>query len=185
MRQTGREKNIRCLFGFELFLKTACLSFFVPIINKMFYFCLWAAGYSYITKENAVEFILSPCVLVSLVLLVAGGRYIFRFEWCAVCHAIECGYRGRKLSFSELFFESIKRRKPQDQKRRQGFFCKKILVALVKKCTFLLVVEVFLYMVFLFVLIFLVVRTIPQGISGVFLFRLYERYYFFATIQLF
>ncbi len=180
MRQTGREKNIRCLIGFELFLKTACLSFFVPIINKMFYFCLWAAGYSYITKENVFDFLLSPCVLVSLAALFVGSVFFLRFEWQAVCHAVECGQRGRRLSFSELFFESFKRRTSQPQKLHHVIRCKNVRTILIKKSIVLFVAEVFLYLIVLFGLIFFVVRTIPEGTSGAFLLRLYERYHFLS-----
>lgn len=181
MRQTGRVRNIRCLIGFELFLKTACLSFFVPIINKMFYFCLWAAGYSYITKENVGEFLLSPCVLGSLVVLLFGSVLFLRFEWKAVCYAVECGQRGRQLSFAELFFESLKKRAPQEQKLRHRICCKKVLSALIKNVVVLLAAEVILYLILLFGLIFLVVCMIPEEISGTFLLRLYERYHFFSV----
>ncbi len=184
MRQTGRERNIRCLIGFELFLKTACLSFFVPIINKMFYFCLWAAGYSYITKENVVEFILSPCVLVSSVILLAGSVFFLRFEWHAVCYAVENEQCGRTLSFSELFFESFANMRGVNHKAKQGekksILCREVLEALIKKGIILLVIELVLYIMVLFGIIFLVVRMVPEGISGAFLLRLYERYHFFC-----
>lgn len=182
MRQTGRVRNIRCLIGFELFLKTACLSFFVPIINKMFYFCLWAAGYSYITKENVREFLLSPCVLVAVVLLLIGSIYYLRFEWRGVYCAVEWGKMGRMLSFSDLFFESVKAmRTPKVKKESYHIFRKEVLAALIKKCIPLFVIETFFYVILLMGMIFFVVHTVPEGISGAFLLRLYERYQLFCV----
>lgn len=189
MRQTGRVRNIRCLIGVELFLKTACLSFFVPIINKMFYLCLWAAGYSYITKENLWNFFLSPLTLFSLVLLVAIGVLILRMEWCAVRHAVECGQSGRKLSFSELFFESFAqiptfgKKKPEaatKQQERTSICYREAVGTILKKGIVLFVVETVLYVVILAGVIWLTVRMIPERISGVFLLRVYERYHFFS-----
>lgn len=189
MRQTGRVRNIRCLIGVELFLKIACLSFFVPIINKMFYLCLWAAGYSYITKENLWNFLLSPLTLFSLVLLTVVGILLLRLEWCAVRHAVECGQSGRKLSFSELLFESFAqiptygKKKSEDvtkQKERTTIRYREVMGNILKKGIALFVVEAVLYVVILAGVIWLAVRMIPERISGAFLLRLYERYHFFS-----
>jgi len=181
MRQTGRKRNIRCLLGFELFLKTACLSLFVPVMNKMFYFCLWAAGYSYITKENVWEFVLSPCVLIALFLILVGSVQVLHFVWKAVCYAVECEQKGRRLSFSELFFETIAGIRTSEKKRKLHEMCpKKVFATMIKKSMVLFALEVLLYMIVLFCMIGLVVNTVPEGVSGSFLFRLYERYHFFS-----
>ena len=120
MRQTGRERNIRSLIGFELFMKTACLSFSIPGFGLFFDICLRASGYSYVTKENLWEFLFSPCVL----LLVCVGVFVFSFltvtEANAVCLAVQYRAEGNRISFSELFYGSIEETRALFRNKRQG-----------------------------------------------------------------
>lgn len=108
LRQTGKKRNLRSLLGFELFLKTAGLSFSFPLFRGMFTFCLWAAGYSYLTKENFINFILSPCVLVCSLVLFITVSFFAVLEVNAVGIAVQREYTGGALSFPELFFGSLK-----------------------------------------------------------------------------
>ena len=108
MRQTGKKRNIRSLFGFELFIKVACLSFSFPLFRGMLNICLWAAGYSYVTKENVVRFILSPCVLLCFLLTLMVVSFLVLLEMNAVCMAVQYGRKGYEISFQELFFGSVK-----------------------------------------------------------------------------
>ena len=107
MRQTRKVRNIRSMIGFELFLKTTCLSFSFLLIPRIFDFCLWASGYSYVTKENAIEFFLSPCVLLFLITGFVMLSLFLLWEMNAVCVAIRWKNSGKRISFSTLVFESI------------------------------------------------------------------------------
>jgi len=118
--QTSRERNIRSLIGFELFMKAACLSFSMFLWKGLVEFCLWAAGYSYVTKENLVSFLLSPCVLVCVVLLVAIASFLSAFEANAVCVTVQQGNYGVYLSVSELFLETVEETRRLFKKGRKG-----------------------------------------------------------------
>lgn len=108
-RQTGRKGTIRGLIGVAFFLKIACLSFCVPVLRRLFSICLRAAGYSYLTKENMSTFLLSPCVLCSMFLLVAAWTGLALFELNVVNLAVEEGYYGRKRGFSDMLLEGARR----------------------------------------------------------------------------
>ncbi len=120
MRQTGRRRNIRSLIGVELFIKGACLSFLFPLLRGMITICLWAAGYSYVTKENVVSFLMSPCVILCFLLLLGLAGLITVFEANAVCLAKMGEIKGRNYTFPELFLESIRETGNVFLKKGQG-----------------------------------------------------------------
>ena len=120
MRQTGRERNIRSLIGFELFIKTACLSFSIPVFGILFEFCLRAAGYSYVTKENLPAFLLSPFVLLMACVGICVFSFLVITEANAVCLAVQYGDQGKRITFSELFYRSIEETKELLRNKRQG-----------------------------------------------------------------
>lgn len=119
--QAERRGVIRGLIGVELFLKTACLSFCLPVWRKLFSICLRAAGYSYLTKENMCTFLLSPCVLCSIFLFVAAWIGVTLLELNIVNFALEERYSGKKTGFSDMFLEGFGRLKGvfYGRKRRQ------------------------------------------------------------------
>lgn len=120
MRQTGKERNIRSLIGFELFMKTACLSFFVPGFGMLFEVCLRASGYSYVTKENLPEFVLSPCVLLLACVVLLVFSFLVITEANAVCLTVKSGLEGKHITFSELFYRSIEETRALFRKKMQG-----------------------------------------------------------------
>ncbi|MDD6036965.1 MAG: glycerophosphodiester phosphodiesterase family protein [Lachnospiraceae bacterium] len=109
MGQTVRRGNIRALIGFELFIKTACLSFCFPLFGKMFDFCMRVVGYSYITKENLAAFLASPCFLLCVLLIVSMCAVFVLFEVNAVCLAVQQEDRESCMTFAGLFFGSVRR----------------------------------------------------------------------------
>jgi len=108
MRQRGSKRNIRSFIGFDLFMKAACLSFFLPVWRILSDICLWAAGYSYVTKENLTEFLLSPCVVLAVILFLMICLFLALWEMNAVCLAVQEGVKGKCLTVSDLFFDSIR-----------------------------------------------------------------------------
>lgn len=120
LRQTGKRRNIRSLLGFELFLKTACLSFSFPFFRWTFDFCLWAAGFSYVTKENFAEFILSPCVLLCFAVGIALVDFLVVLEANAVCLVVQREKEGIQITTSELFLECLEETRCLFRKLRRG-----------------------------------------------------------------
>lgn len=107
MRQTGRRAGIRGLIGFEIFIKIACLSFCFPLLQILSDICIKAAGYSYITRENLLSFLLAPLTLVCLAAgLVAVALFIL-FELNAVNLALWQSRMGIKVTFPGLFYGGI------------------------------------------------------------------------------
>lgn len=182
MRQTGRKRNIRSLIGFELFLKTACLSFFVPLVGKLFDFCLWAAGYSYLTKENLKEFLLAPCTPVCILLILCGVLWLVCFEAVAVGFAVREGFAGNRLTVAELFFGSVaetgrwfrKKRQVRKKSARRELFV--FLCGMIKRVVLLFVAEALLYGAGLILLILCVKETTEPQLAGVILLRIFRRY---------
>ncbi len=126
MRQIGSKRNIRSLIGFELLLKGACLSFFLPVWGMVSDVCLWAAGYSYVTKENLAEFLLSPCMVLTAILFLMICLFLTLWEMNAVCLAVQEGVKGNRLIVSDLFFESIRETGKQFFRNKRGIkaaFC--------------------------------------------------------------
>ena len=191
MRQTGRESNIRSLIGFELFLKTACLSFFVPLLGMLFDFCLWASGYSYLTKENLPEFLMAPGTLVCAILVLCGGVYLLCIEVHAVGLAVRGSFSGNRLTVSELFFKSVsktgkmlrKKSKLRTKITRQEMLA--FLCGMIKRGVLLFVSEGLLYGVGLVLLIVCVTKTADSQPAGVILLRIVRRYRVLAAILFF
>ena len=180
MRQTGREKNIRSLIGFELFLKTACLSFFMPLAGRLFEFCLWASGYSYVTKENMVKFFTAPCTIACVVLVVFMGIAFLYVEAVTVSYAVRAGFLGQKLGVAELFFGGVTEAARLLQKgKRNGIKCwgeewPAFLFGLIQRGVILLTMEIVLYGAGVIVLILCVTETTEP--AGAVLLRIYRRY---------
>ncbi len=120
MRQTGRRKNIQSLIGFELFVKTACLSFGFPIARLMAELCMKASGYSYITKENLFSFVMSPLTLICIGAALVVCAVLVMFEMNAVSIAVWKKYKKSEVTVTELFFGAIRRTKVLLRKKSSG-----------------------------------------------------------------
>lgn len=109
MRQIGRRKNIQSLIGFELFVKTACLSLGFPVVRLMTELCMKASGYSYITKENLFSFVVSPLTLICIGAVLVVCAVFVMFEMNAVSIAVWKKYKKSEVTVTELFFGGIRR----------------------------------------------------------------------------
>ena len=120
MRQRGRKEEILGLIGFEIFIKTACLSLGFPVLRELLKLCIKAAGYSYITKENLLPFLFSPLSLLCIVLGLTAVAVLLLFEMNTVSLALRQKRAGIKVTFPGLFYGGIKKTKILFRKKLQG-----------------------------------------------------------------
>lgn len=120
MRQTGRKAGIRGLIGFEIFVKTACLSFGFPLLRILLNLCLKAAGYSYVTRENLFSFLAAPLTLICLGFGLTAIALFILFEMNAVNLALWQSRMGIRVTFSELFYGGIEKTRRLLKKKWQG-----------------------------------------------------------------
>ncbi|MGN1083488.1 MAG: glycerophosphoryl diester phosphodiesterase membrane domain-containing protein, partial [Lachnospiraceae bacterium] len=120
MKQTGGRKTIRGLIGFEIFIKTACLSFCFPVARFMLNLCIRAAGYSYITKENLSSFLLAPLSLVCMLIALTVAALFVLFEMNATNLALRQHRAGIRVTFSGLFYGGIEKTKQLFRRKSQG-----------------------------------------------------------------
>lgn len=120
MGQTGRKAGIRSLIGFEVFVKTACLSFCFPLFRLTLKLCIRAAGYSYVTKENLHALVLSPLSLVCIVLGLAAAALFVLFEMNTVNLALQHNRSGSRLTVPDLFFGGLEKTGRLFERKRRG-----------------------------------------------------------------
>lgn len=120
MRQTGGRRSIRGLIGFELFIKTACLSFCFPVFRLMMNLCMKASGYSYITKKNLFSFVMSPLTLFCIITVIVVTAFFVLFEMSAVSVAVRKNYNKSDVTVTELFFGGLHRMRALFRRKMSG-----------------------------------------------------------------
>jgi len=120
MGQTSRKTVISGLIGFEILFKFACLSLCFPLVREGTALCMKLSGYSYLTRENIVSFLLKPFSLLFFFLLFLLLAFLLMFEMCAVNLALRQKKAGLRVNAVGLFYGGFERTHLLFQRKRSG-----------------------------------------------------------------
>lgn len=93
--------NVKALIGFEALFKLLTLFLFAPMFWNSFNLIMQATGYTYLTFENIVSFILHPLALFSLLILVLLMMIYNMFHIATVVLILDQSYHGKKINLSD------------------------------------------------------------------------------------
>lgn len=90
--------NIWTLLGFEFLFKIISALIFKPLFWNIFNFTMKLTGYSYLTKENIVEFLLNPFTLLLLLVLIMIMTVYNMFDITTVIVILDQSYQEKKIN---------------------------------------------------------------------------------------
>jgi len=96
--------NIWTLLGFEFLFKIISTIIFKPLFWTIFNFTMKATGYSYLTKENIVEFLFNPFTVLLLLGLIMIMTVYNMFDITTVIVILDQSYQEKKIKL----FDAIK-----------------------------------------------------------------------------
>lgn len=96
--------NIWTLLGFEFLFKIISTIIFKPLFWTIFNFTMKATGFSYLTKENIVEFLFNPFTVLLLLGLIMIMTVYNMFDITTVIVILDQSYQEKKIKL----FDAIK-----------------------------------------------------------------------------
>lgn len=90
--------NIWTLLGFEFLFKIISALIFKPLFWTIFNITMKSTGYSYLTKENVIEFLLNPLTLLLLLGLIMIMTVYNMFDITTVIVILDQSYQEKKIN---------------------------------------------------------------------------------------
>ncbi len=106
--------NLKTLVGFEALYKILTLLIFMPLFLNLFNLITKITGYSYLTLENFLSFLLNPIVIVLLIILFLLMAVYTLFDIAAIIVILDASYQKKKIKMSDACSIALK--------KCQGFF---------------------------------------------------------------
>ena len=106
--------NLKTLVGFEALYKILTLLIFMPLFLNLFNLITKITGYSYLTLENFLSFLLNPIVIVLLIILFLLMAVYTLFDIAAIIVILDASYQKKKIKISDACSIALK--------KCQGFF---------------------------------------------------------------
>ena len=106
--------NLKTLVGFEALYKILTLLIFMPLFLNLFNLITKITGYSYLTLENFLSFLLNPIVIVLLIILFLLMAVYTLFDIAAIIIILDASYQKKKIKISDACSIALK--------KCQGFF---------------------------------------------------------------
>lgn len=101
--------NIWTLLGFEFLFKIISALIFKPLFWNIFNFTMKATGYSYLTKENVIGFLLNPFTLLLLLGLIMIMTVYNMFDITTVIVILDQSYQEKKINIINAIKLSFKK----------------------------------------------------------------------------
>ena len=101
--------NFFNLLKFEFIFKLLTVFIFSPFFLWIFQFIMKLSGYSYLTKENFLPFLLNPISIVMLLLLFLFLTFYSLFDIGVVIQLIDSSYQKREVKLSEVMRSSFQK----------------------------------------------------------------------------
>ncbi len=114
--------NQKTLIQFEFFYKIISSLLFIPLFLWIFNFTMKIAGFSYLTLENILAFLLNPFSLFMILLLIMFMTLYALFDISALIIILDCSYQKQKITVKQAIFTSL-------TKIKKVFSFKNILIA--------------------------------------------------------
>ncbi len=101
--------NIWTLLGFEFLFKIISVLIFKPIFGDIFNITMKITGYSYLTKENVIEFLLNPLTILLLLVLIMAMTVYNMFDITTVIVILDQSYQEKKIKIVTAIKISLKK----------------------------------------------------------------------------
>lgn len=101
--------NLKTLIKFELFYKFILAIILIPMVIGIFNLTMNLTGYTYLTIENILSFLLNPITIILLLLLIIFLTIITLFDISTLIVIFDLSYHEKKISVKEAIKVSISR----------------------------------------------------------------------------
>ena len=101
--------NIWTLLGFEFLFKIISALIFKPLFWNIFNITMKITGYSYLTKENIIEFLLNPFTLILLLVLIMIMTVYNMFDITTVIVILDQSYQEKKINIINIIKLSFRK----------------------------------------------------------------------------
>lgn len=101
--------NLKTLIGFELFYKFILAIILIPMAIEGFNLTMKLTGYTYLTIENILSFLLNPITIILLFLLIIFLTIITIFDISTLIVIFDLSYHEKKISVRDAIKVSISR----------------------------------------------------------------------------
>ncbi len=94
--------NWRPIAGFEILYKLASVVFFAPLLFGAFNLAMTLAGYSYLTLENVIPFVLKPVTLLMLAIILILAAVYSMVDISAAVFTLDQSVQGNRVTFRQI-----------------------------------------------------------------------------------
>lgn len=101
--------NLKTLIKFELFYKFILAIILIPMAIECFNLTMKLTGYTYLTIENILSFLLNPITIILLLLLIIFLTIITLFDISTLIVIFDLSYHEKKISVKDAIKVSISR----------------------------------------------------------------------------
>ena len=101
--------NLRTLIRFEFFYKIILTIILIPIAIESFNLTMKLTGYTYLTLENILSFLLNPITFILLLLIIIFLTVITIFDISTLIIIFDVSYHEKKISVKDAIKVSISR----------------------------------------------------------------------------
>lgn len=100
--------NWRPMAGFEIVYKLASVAFFAPLLFGAFDLAMRIAGYSYLTLENVIPFVLKPVTLILLAAILILAAIYAMVDISAAVFTLDQSMQGNRVTFGQIVRFAVK-----------------------------------------------------------------------------
>ncbi len=100
--------NIKTLIGFELVYKLLSVFIFTPIFLRLFNLIMKFSGYTYLTFENVIPFLMNPMTLLFLLILIILITFYTVIDLSTIIIILDNSYQKKKIKIKEAFLLACK-----------------------------------------------------------------------------
>ena len=101
--------NLKSLLIFEAFYKIASVIIFMPLFLSAFKLITKISGYTYITIENVVNFLLNPLTIIFLLILILLLTFYTFIDISTIIIILDASYHNEKIGVKEAFLLALKK----------------------------------------------------------------------------
>lgn len=100
--------NWKSLAEYEILYKLASVVFFVPLLLGAFNGTMKLAGYSYLTLENVIPFLLKPVTVLALILILILAAIYAMIDISAVVFTLDQSVQENRVTLSQILRFAVK-----------------------------------------------------------------------------
>ena len=112
--------NVKTLLAFEFVYKLLSTIIFVPLFLSCFRWITKFSGYSYLTFENFLSFLINPLTILFLLILLIFLTFYALIDISTIIVILDSSYQEKKISMKEAFTIALEKSKRVFQRKNIG-----------------------------------------------------------------